>query len=100
MGTAPHHTDEDEDNYDGAAHHTDEDESQDGADDPGLCGSSGRRATVRSQRRRNEHSNQKHAADAYAAGAIPADEVCTVELLSEDEDDDDDGQRRLTVATR
>ena len=74
-----------------AAHHTDEDESQDGADDPGLYGSSGRRATVRSQRRRNEHSNQKHAADAYAAGAIPADEVCTVELLSEDDDDDDDG---------
>ena len=100
VGTAPHHTDEDEDNYDGAAHHTDEDESQEGADDPGLCGSSGRRATVRSQRRRNEHSNQKHAADAYAAGAIPADEVCTVELLSEDDDDDDDGQRRLTVATR
>jgi len=93
-GTASHHTDEDEDNRDGAAHLTDEDENQEGAD--GLYGSSGRRASVRSQRRRNEHSNEhsslKHAADAYAAGdEISADEVCTVELLSEEDDDDDDG---------
>ena len=33
------------------------------------------------ERRRNERSSLKHAADAYAAGAISADEVCIVELL-------------------
>ena len=47
------------------------------------------------ERRRNGRSSLKHAADAYAAGAISADEVCIVELvddveLVEDDDDDDD----------
>ena len=42
------------------------------------------------ERRRNGRSSLKHAADAYAAGAISADEVCIVELLTEDDDDDDD----------
>jgi len=42
------------------------------------------------ERWRNERSSLKHAADAYAASAISADEVCIVDLLTEDDDDDDD----------
>ena len=42
------------------------------------------------ERWRNERSSLKHAADAYAASAISADDVCIVELLTEDDDDDDD----------